>query len=172
MWRLIDNEMSLKECSIYCYSPEEDPFDGEEGALWSMNYFFFNKTKKRVCYIYLRGLSIIGNSPPQKTPVKIKRPVSGTWSLDEETSKKRARYWLGDRAGEAEWVGEEDDVSGEWDEENIEEDEILDEGDEPRFVPSVESDTDSGSASPCKGRGRRGSSVRGVSEEIAASMDA
>ena len=172
MWRLIDNEMSLKECSIYCYSPEEDPFDGEEGALWSMNYFFFNKTKKRVCYIYLRGLSIIGNSPPQKTPVKIKRPASGTWSLDEETSKKRARYWLGDRAGDAEWVGEEDDVSGEWDEENIEEDEILDEGDEPRFVPSVESETDSGSASPCKGRGRRGSSVRGVSEDIAASMDA
>ena len=172
MWRLIDNEMSLKECSIYCYSPEEDPFDGEEGALWSMNYFFFNKTKKRVCYIYLRGLSIIGNSPPQKTPVKIKRPASGTWSLDEETSKKRARYWLGDRAGEAEWVGEEDDVSGEWDEENIEEDEILDEGDEPRFVPPAESDTDSGSDSPCKGRGRRGSSVRGVSEEIAASMDA
>ena len=171
MWRLIDNEMSLKECSIYCYSPEEDPFDGEEGALWSMNYFFFNKTKKRVCYIYLRGLSIIGNSPPQKTPVKIKRPASGTWSLSEETSKKRARYWLGDRAGEAEWVGDEDDVSGDWDEENIEEDEILDEGDEPRFVPPVESDTDTGSDSPCKGRARRGSSVRGVTEEIAALMD-
>lgn len=173
MWRLIDNEMSLKECSMYCYSPEEDPYDGEEGALWSMNYFFFNKTKKRVCYIYLRGLSIIGNSPPQKTPVKAKRPASGIWSIDEETSKKRARYWLGDRAGEAEWVGDEDeDVSGEWDEENVEEADILDEGDEPRFVPSASSDSDPGSESPFKGRERSRSSVRGVSEDIAASMDA
>ncbi|KAL2038199.1 hypothetical protein N7G274_009147 [Stereocaulon virgatum] len=173
MWRLIDKEMSLKECSIYCYSPEEDSFDGEEGALWSMNYFFFNKTKKRVCYIYLRGLSIIGNSPPQKTSVKAKRPASGTWSMNEETSKKRARYWLGDRADDAKWVRDEDeDVSGEWDEENVEEADILDEGDEPRFVPSVSSDSDSGSESPCKGRGRSESSMRGVSEDIAASMDA
>lgn len=169
MWGLIDKEMTLKECSMYCYAPEEDPYDGEEGSLWSFNYFFFNKAKKRVCYIYLRGLSIIGNSPPQKTPIKTKRPASGTWSLDEETSKKRARYWLGDRAQEAEWNNEEDeDVSGQWDEENIEEAEILDDGDEPRFVPS---DTNSGSESPCEGRRRSGSSVRGVSEEVAASIE-
>ncbi|KAK4693478.1 repressor of RNA polymerase III transcription MAF1, partial [Lecanoromycetidae sp. Uapishka_2] len=171
MWRLIDNEMSLRECTIYCYSPDDDPYDGEEGALWTFNYFFFNKEKKRVCYLNLRGLSIIGNSPPQKTPIKTKRPASGTWSIDEDTSKKRARYWLGDRAGEAEWVGDEDeDLSGEWDEENIEETEVLDQGDEPssKFLLS---DIDSGSESPCKGRARRGSSVRAVSEEIVGKMD-
>lgn len=43
MWRMIDNEMNLRDCAIYCYQPEEDPFDGEEGSIWSMNYFFFNK---------------------------------------------------------------------------------------------------------------------------------
>ncbi len=176
MWRLIDNEMSLKECSIYCYSPEEDPYDGEEGALWTFNYFFFNKEKKRVCYLNLRGLSIIGNSPPQKTPIKTKRPASGTWSIDEETSKKRARYWLGDRAGDAEWVadGEDEELSGDWDEENVEEAEVLDQGDEPmsRFVLSdTDSGNGSGSGSPRKGRGRRGSSARGISEEIVGKMD-
>ena len=169
MWSLIDKEMTLKDCSMYRYAPEEDPYDGEEGSLWSFNYFFFNKTKKRVCYIYLRGLSIIGNSPPQKTPIKIKRPASGILSLDEETSQKRARYWLGDRAQDAEWNNdEEEDVSGQWDEENIEEAEVLDEGDEPRFVPS---DTDTGSESPCKGREGSGSCVRGVSEDVAASIE-
>ena len=169
MWSLIDKEMTLKDCSMYRYAPEEDPYDGEEGSLWSFNYFFFNKAKKRVCYIYLRGLSIIGNSPPQKTPIKIKRPASGILSLDEETSKKRARYWLGDRARDAEWNDDEDeDVSGQWDEENVEEADVLDEGDEPRFVPS---DTDTGSESPCKGRERSGSCVRGVSEEVAASIE-
>lgn len=178
MWRLIDNEMSLKECSIYCYAPDEDPYDGEEGSIWSINYFFFNKAKKRVCYLYLRGLSILGTTPPQKTPVRAKRPASGTWSLDEDTSKKRARYWLGDRAGDAEWVGDED-------EETLEEAEVLDTGDEPTYMPL---DLDAGNESPCKGRGRSvssdivsfdtskgsegsGSSVRGISEEIAASMD-
>lgn len=178
MWRLIDNEMNLKECSIYSYEPDEDPYDGEEGSIWSLNYFFFNKAKKRVCYLYLRGLSILGTTPQQKTPMREKRPASGTWSVDEDTSKKRARYWLGDRATDAEWVGDED-------EETLEEAEILDTGDEPRDVPS---DIDSGDESPCKGRGRSlssdivsadtskeathsGSSMRGISEEIAATMD-
>ena len=185
MWRMIDKEMVLRDCSIYCYAPDEDPYDGEEGSLWSFNYFFFNKAKKRVCYLYLRGLSIIGNSPPQKTPTQSKRPASGTWSLDEETSKKRARYWLGDRASDAEWVGDEEETfSGEWDEENVDEADVLDQGDEPIYVSS---DTDE---SPCKGRRARratsdstgsdtisreqtrsGSSVREISEECAASTD-
>lgn len=67
MWRLIDNEMSLRECAAYCYSPEEDPFDGEENAIWSLHYFLFNKERKRVCYIYLRGLSVISHSPVRVT---------------------------------------------------------------------------------------------------------
>ena len=196
MWRLIDQEMALRECSIYCYAPDEDPYDGEEGSLWSFNYFFFNKARKRVCYLYLRGLSIIGNSPPQKTPVRAKRAASGTWSLgDEETGKKRARYWLGDKAGDVEYVaGDDEEVEGE----NWEESEVLDQGDEPRFIPES---IDTSGTSPCKGRSRRstsktmrkssrksssrlgssdtntessakeGSPVRGISEEIAASMD-
>ena len=111
MWRIIDKEMSLKDCSIYCYLPEEDPYDGEEGAIWSFNYFFFNKARKRVCYIYLRGLSIISHSPTQKTPVKPKRSADTDWNLDGPPSSKRARYWLGDRAAEAtsEWAEDDED---------------------------------------------------------------
>ena len=117
MWHLIDKEMSLKECSMYCYVPEEDPYDGEEGALWSFNYFFFNKAKKRVCYLYLRGISMIelasGLKTPVATPGGTKRCVSGTWSIgSEDTSNKRARFWLGDRAGDARLVRDEDDERG------------------------------------------------------------
>jgi len=111
MWRLIDKEMSLKDSSIWCYSPEEDPFDGEEGAIWSFNYFFFNKARKRVCYIYLRGLSIIGHDAGSKTPVKLKRSADLEWDFDEPTSSKRARYWLGDRAADAVsgWADDDDE---------------------------------------------------------------
>ena len=107
MWRLIDKEMDLKKCNIYCYIPEDDPYDGEEGFIWSFNYFFFNKDLKRVCYIYLRGLSAINHSAGQKTPIK--RGAERELSLDESTSSKRARYWLGDRALNATSAGAEDE---------------------------------------------------------------
>lgn len=111
MWRIIDNQMTLRECSIHCYSPEEDPFDGEEGAIWSLNYFFFNKHRKRVCYLYLRGLSHMSHSPvrtPLVTPVKRSAAVASA----DDGARKRAKYWLGDQevdeVGE-EWLGEHED---------------------------------------------------------------
>jgi hypothetical protein len=93
MWALIDKEMTLKECSVYCYAPEEDPYDGEEGAIWSLNYFFFNKARKRVAYLYVRGIPVMSHSPRSRLA---KRSASG---LSKDIgAKKRARYWLGDRA--------------------------------------------------------------------------
>lgn len=109
MWRLIDKEMSLKDCSIYSYSPDEDPYDGEEGAIWSFNYLFFNKVRKRVCYIYLRGLSIISHISGQKTPLRTKREADADWYLNEPFSPKRARYWLGDGIGDEFYTGLDED---------------------------------------------------------------
>ena len=165
MWRLIDKEMSLKECSVYCYSPEEDPYDGEEGAIWSFNYFFFNKARKRVCYIYLRGLSIISHSPAQRAPIKTKRSADDDWSRsDISGAGKRARYWLGNRAN--------DDVSSGWgedDDDEVEVLEVLDDGDEPRYVLSA--DEAESPYSERSGRSMSKGTVRGISEEIADSMD-
>jgi len=92
--------MSLKDCSIYSYAPEEDPYDGEDGAIWSLNYFFFNKARKRVCYIYLRGISILSHSPTDSmtTPEPGKRTVDDEYETPDFGARKRARYWLGDRA--------------------------------------------------------------------------
>jgi len=92
MWWVIDKEMDLKKCQVYCYSPDEDPFDGEENALWSINYMFYNKDRKRVCYIYLRGLSVTSHSPSTFGHAN-KRPRSV--AVSESTDSKRARYWTG-----------------------------------------------------------------------------
>ncbi|EGD84313.1 hypothetical protein H112_08008 [Trichophyton rubrum D6] len=103
MWRIIDNQMSLKECSIYCYSPDEDPYDGEEGTIWSLNYFFFNKVRKRVCYIYLRGISVLSQLPADgtATPVPGKRNVDDDGYVSHDTgARKRAKYWFGDGAND------------------------------------------------------------------------
>lgn len=107
MWRLIDQQMCLRECTIYRYSPEEfDPFeDDEAGHMWSINYFFFNRIRKRVCYLYLQGISILARQSGIETPLRTPMPESrnsedlsdGWISPNSEGAQKRARYWFGDR---------------------------------------------------------------------------
>ena len=195
MWRLIDKEMDLKTCDVYCYAPEEDPYDGDEGAIWSYNYFFFNKVRKRVCYIYFRGLSIISHSPPDKTPIKIPRSmplIQKDWSPIRASSKKRAKYWLGDRAGDLSSDGESGQIEGDDDDDDDDDDEgeVLDlqVGDTPKDPISVSDDEEASEArdtlSPneprlSRGTGRsydlrsrsKSATPAGVSEHAAATMD-
>ncbi|SZF02272.1 unnamed protein product [Blumeria hordei] len=95
MWSIIDKEMVLRDCSVYCWAPRDEPFDGDEGSIWSLNYFFFNKELKRVAYMHVRAI-------PATTPCSnkyggdSKRCTNG----DESGAMKRARYWLGDRAAD------------------------------------------------------------------------
>ena len=102
--------------------------------------------------------------------------------MDEDTSQKRAKYWLGEGADCTELAGDGDGaVAGARDATNAE-------GKEPIYIPS---DTEFSDESSCKGRSRLSSSdigsdgiskgdspkeskegsVRGISEEIAAQMD-
>ena len=181
MWNMIDKQMSLSECSIYSYVPEDDPFGDEEDepSLWSFNYFFFNKRRKRVCYIYLRGISMLGAETPggAKTPssvlsVRPKRPASGSWSLNgEETGRKRAKFWLGDRADNAIVVGDDDDDG---DVESLgEKERTLSELDEEGGSQIFEQLSDTVSLSPRKSRSKeRSSSPRRRQEGKGSSNDA
>lgn len=165
MWALIDNEMSLKDCTIYCYSPDEDPMDGEEGAIWSLNYFFFNKEKKRVTYIYVRGVPVINHSP-RLTATMAKRGASGVGN--SSGANKRARYWLGDRADGIAFSGSklDDDEFGLDDEEDFDGDDLQALYGDDEFCDDYDDDADDESDEQ-EYRGY----VRGVSEDIAASME-
>jgi len=146
MWTHIDNEMDLKDCSIYAYEPLEDPYEGEEGTIWSLNYFFFNKQLKRVAYLYVRGVPVLGRSLKMGSGLG-KRSASGY----ESGANKRARYWLGDRA---------DDVSGSDSDFDTEvEDETYDEDGFDLHEEDPVDDLDD--MSP----------VRAVSEDVAARME-
>lgn len=177
MWALIDKEMSLKDCNVFSYQPADDPFEEEEGAIWSLHYFFFNKALKRVCYFYVRGVPVMSHSPSLRASA-VGRKLSADFSLSSKrrsqglmfsAANKRARFWLGDRAGERVAVSDDDmddDDDLEWnrgsdgdlkypdDDDDDDESEIIDEG-------SEESDDDRMHRSP----------VRGMSEDIAARMD-
>ena len=174
MWRAIDKEMSLKECSIYCYSPEEDPYDVDEGTIWSFNYFFFNKARKRVCYIYLRGLSIISNSPVLTTLMSEERSLSDDWRKSSDLgARKRAKYWLGDRVNvEGGWDEDDEDDRDfvTWDDET--ESRLLPEGLERTYTRQPEEEGASPDSSRSRSyRSRSKSTVRGTSEEVAGAME-
>ena len=174
MWRLIDKEMHLKECSIYAYAPEEDLWESDEGVIWSLNYFFFNKARKRVCYVFLRGLSLNSHGSAAQTPISPEYgnlgDTNGFASLDDIGASKRASFWLGDRApATAERLGRADDV-----------DEVWNDGEEPRLLspkmPRTFVRTADESGSPFSersrdGRSRSKSAVRGMSENVTETLE-
>jgi hypothetical protein len=157
VWKTIDEHMSLKECSIYSYSPEEDPSDADDGAIWSLHYFFFNPIRKRVCYIFLRAIPILSHTPDEMatTPTG-KRTYDDGYLTPDLSSSKRAKFWFGERARSSLIASDSDD-----------------EMDRPpktirtgvdEYDPYVISDDDEHLPNA-----RRG--VRAMSEEIAASME-
>ncbi|KAH2987350.1 hypothetical protein CDV57_03685 [Aspergillus fumigatus] len=161
MWRTIDEHMSLKECSYYSYSPDEDPSDADDGAIWSLHYFFFNRLRKRVCYLYIRAIPILSHTPEEgdglpTTPTGKRTfedvDVSRYMTPDLVGSSKRARYWLGNRAK----LGIESE----------------EEGSSPPTRPVVD-EYDNYVLSDEEFRSRSGSkgTVRAMSEEIADQME-
>lgn len=181
MWAMIDKEMTLKDCTIFSYRPTDDPFDEEEGAIWALHYFFFNKAQKRVCYLYVRGVPVMSHSPRltgRSLLLSRMASRSGRSALEEEDddsgASKRARYWLGDRfaarvTNSDDEMGADDgliwnrdadgDINCQYDDddESFEEEEPLDEC-------SEESDADDS-------RQREKSPIRGVSEDVAMRME-
>jgi hypothetical protein len=164
MWTMIDKEMTLKECTVYCWSPEESEWDGEQGSIWSLHYFFFNKARKRVAYIYIRGIPVMTHSPRLGFA---KRGASGM--TRESGANKRARYWLGDRADSATGMPDEDDN----DPKNWMLNEEFDLNDGSDFVtdPDDFGDDYDDEADDEYDDQELKAPVRGVSEEVAAEME-
>ncbi|KAI4600758.1 RNA polymerase III-inhibiting protein maf1 [Pestalotiopsis sp. 9143b] len=177
MWAMIDKEMKLKDCVCFSYQPATDPFDGEEAAIWRMHYFFFNKSLKRVAYMYVRGVPSIMHSSPALKPNGVRRGSSSVLSPSLASSggaNKRANYWLGDsiadRVIESDGENDEDDTEMEiYDpDEDIDFDPLntasSKENSEDEYLQSESEDEDDDDE-------MRQSPVRGVSEDIASQME-
>lgn len=156
MWSLIDKEMTLNDCTVYCWAPPDEPFDGEEGSIWSLNYFFFNKDRKRVAYVYIRGVPVLGQSPRQRHGIK----RTGSYPSG---ANKRASYWLGAQAANV--TNDEDD-----EEEPMWDNDVADDPDamvDDEFCDTYDDEANDDSEIDESWKAH----VRGVSEDIAASMD-
>ncbi|TGO49601.1 hypothetical protein BOTNAR_0425g00050 [Botryotinia narcissicola] len=156
MWALIDKEMTLKDCTVYSWAPPDEPFDGELGSIWSLNYFFFNKEKKRVAYFYVRAVPVMSHSPSQGQGIAGREA-----EYNDAGANKRARYWLGDRADNLmiDQDGDDDTDVNMWNEDDQvdPEEEYYDDYDDE----ADDEFDDQNYKAP----------IRGVSEDMAASMD-
>jgi hypothetical protein len=70
MTKAIDEVIKIRECDIYSYNPDSDGDPVlEKGAIWSFNYFFYNRKLKRVvsfrsyCTSKLSGDDFLIGSP-------------------------------------------------------------------------------------------------------------
>ncbi|KAI1177676.1 repressor of RNA polymerase III transcription MAF1 [Nemania sp. FL0916] len=178
MWNMLDKEMTLNDCTVFSYQPPDDPFDGDEAAIWRLHYFFFNKKMRRVAYLYVRGLPVVMNSPalaPHRrgSSSSAKRhaaPLTGSFG-----SNKRARFWLGDHLARR-IISDEDEYDFEDDEQGLVWNPDDDVDIDPLKDPSTEEedsdqyeDSESGTQGEDDDVALR--SVRGVSEDIAARME-
>ncbi|XP_006005829.1 MAF1 homolog, negative regulator of RNA polymerase III b isoform X1 [Latimeria chalumnae] len=80
LWDAIDDEINLSESDIYSYNPDldSDPF-GEEGSLWSFNYLFYNKKRKRIVFFTCRSISGYTYANPE-----LDMELGNAESLEEE----------------------------------------------------------------------------------------
>jgi AP-1 complex subunit sigma 1/2 len=175
-WAMLNGQIKLQDCTCFSYQPADNPFEEEEGAIWALHYFFFNKTDKRVAYLYVRGVPVVSHSPrmqPRRgssslTSSSLKR---GYLSLDDSGANKRARYWLGDQYA-ARVTASDDDTDDDGLEWNRDADGELrslsddyDETEDDEFEEENDADADEDDDRIHK------SPVRGVSEDIAARME-
>lgn len=96
-WQAIDSEIGMNDCEYYIWEPVDDPF-ADDGAIWSHHHFLYNKERKRVAYFYLRGVSALSSSPTYATSLMTRFKQSQYEMSPNKASRKRAEYWLGDRA--------------------------------------------------------------------------
>ncbi|KAF1833433.1 hypothetical protein BDW02DRAFT_552712 [Decorospora gaudefroyi] len=174
-WQLLDSEMDMPHCEYYAWEPSDDPF-ADDGAIWSHHFFLYNKERKRVAYFYLRGVSALSNSPSVAMSLMSKFKASKYESSANAGSRKRAEYWLGDRARKGlEAYGDSDELD------NMVIDhpgEVVD-AEQQRYLPAremsmdveyYESDSDSGVESLVE-RERAVSRVRTMSEGVMEKME-
>lgn len=107
-WSRIDKEMHLNECTIFSYHPDIDPFEEDESAIWSSHYFLFNRTLKRVAYLYVRVVPVISSESPTLRAMG-QHQGKRINAFEADGASKRAKYWLGDRHAELIAPSEDDD---------------------------------------------------------------
>mmetsp|Transcript_4761 Transcript_4761/g.7072 ORF Transcript_4761/g.7072 Transcript_4761/m.7072 type:complete len:113 (-) Transcript_4761:237-575(-) len=55
-WTSLDSIINLKKCNIYSFIPDDEAEVFGVGNIWTLNYFFVNKSAKRICLLTCSGV--------------------------------------------------------------------------------------------------------------------
>ncbi|KAL1920438.1 uncharacterized protein VTP21DRAFT_815 [Calcarisporiella thermophila] len=93
LWDVVDSVIGLDECDVYSYNPdhEGDP-NREEGAIWSFNYFFFNKKLKRIVFFTLKTQSYMAPSDEDEELESIEEDEMGERNIGRRFSTNSISY--------------------------------------------------------------------------------
>eukprot|EP01119_Soliformovum_irregulare_P020343 TRINITY_DN6568_c0_g1_i1.p1 TRINITY_DN6568_c0_g1~~TRINITY_DN6568_c0_g1_i1.p1 ORF type:complete len:223 (-),score=37.16 TRINITY_DN6568_c0_g1_i1:132-800(-) len=76
LWQSLETEVSLKECDIYSYTPDEetDPYEGDD-YVWALHYFFYNRRLRRIAYLSAKAV----RRPLEQGSSSATFPEEGLW---------------------------------------------------------------------------------------------
>nr|CAB3263594.1 repressor of RNA polymerase III transcription MAF1 homolog [Phallusia mammillata] len=59
LWSTMDEEINFADCDVYSYNPDldSDPY-GDDGCLWSFNFFLYNRKMKRIIFFTCKAESL------------------------------------------------------------------------------------------------------------------
>lgn len=61
LWAILDDVVTLKDCEIYTCTPAWDGDPLTIGALWSFNYFFLNRQRKKLVFFWCAARSTLSS---------------------------------------------------------------------------------------------------------------
>ncbi|KAK9474334.1 Maf1 regulator-domain-containing protein [Dipodascopsis tothii] len=98
LWEVLDSHIDLRDCVLYSHTPSPSFLADEPGTIWSMMWFFFNKKRKRVAYLFLKG----------------RRHAHHRGSMSMDGRAKDAALALGEGEGEGDEMdyGSDDEIVG------------------------------------------------------------
>ena len=92
LWSTVDEEIVLRDCNVYSYNPDldSDPY-GDEGCMWSLNFFFYNVKMKRILFFTCKAQS----SLVMENPSLFKAIVEELDEILEEHEEEDEIYFAG-----------------------------------------------------------------------------
>eukprot|EP01126_Amoeba_proteus_P045438 TRINITY_DN5088_c0_g1_i6.p1 TRINITY_DN5088_c0_g1~~TRINITY_DN5088_c0_g1_i6.p1 ORF type:complete len:221 (-),score=37.91 TRINITY_DN5088_c0_g1_i6:72-734(-) len=83
LWTTIDQEIDIKECTIYSFTPDSacNPFE-EEGYVWSFNYFFYNKKGLKRIILFTCGAQLKNKIMDVDSPSLSNCEETGDFGMD------------------------------------------------------------------------------------------
>jgi len=83
-WDMLDSVVNLKKCDLYSFVPDDESEVFGSGQVWTMNFFFVNKSAKKIVFFACSASRKFRYNPAEVITKTLKKEVE---SFEEEVFK-------------------------------------------------------------------------------------